>query len=240
MIESLDVEFGRILKALEAAGAAEDTILVYTSDHGDMIGCHGLEAKRWPYEESARIPFLIRYPRAIRPGTVIADPFGSPDVYPTLAGLAGVGVPQGLDGMDFSPLLRGETSKPPRDYVYLEMAYAYVPWPGWRAIRTRQYMYARTKDKPWLLFDLAADPWEMHNLVEDPSKQALVKEMDGRLNAIMRETGDSWDLKATSGDLQNWVPGGGKQESQTLGADWPGKAGPGGGAEAQRKGKRQK
>ena len=240
MIESLDVEFGRILKALREAGAADDTIAVYSSDHGDMIGSHGLTAKRWPYEESARIPFLVRWPRAIRAGTVIADPFGSPDVYPTLAGLAGVEAPRGLDGADFSPLFRGETSKPPRDYVYLEMAYAYVPWPGWRAIRTKQYLYARTKDKPWLLFDMAADPWQMKNLVDDPSKQPLVKEWDNRLAAVMHETGDSWDLKATTGDLGNWVPGGSKQESQGLGdADWPGKATGGSGDKPGKKGRKK-
>jgi arylsulfatase A-like enzyme len=225
MIESLDDEFGRILAALDGAGVADDTIVVYSSDHGDMIGSQGLKAKRWPYEESARIPLLIRYPRSLKPGTVIADPIGSPDMYPTLAGLAGVEAPDGLDGADFSPLLRGETSKPPRDYVYLEMQYAYVPWPGWRALRTRDLMYARTADKPWLLFNLAKDPWQMKNLVDDPAGQTLVKELDDRLAAIMRETGDSWDVRADSGDLQNWLPGAGKQQGQaTLGADWPGKA----------------
>lgn len=225
MIESLDDEFGRILAALAAAGVADDTIVVFSSDHGDMIGSHGLQAKRWPYEESARIPLLIRYPRSIKPGTVIADPIGSPDVYPTLAGLAGVKVPEGLDGADFSPLLRGEVSKPPRDYVYLEMPYAYVPWPGWRALRTRDLIYARTADKPWLLFNLAKDPWQLTNLVDDPASQSLVKQMDERLAAVMRETGDSWDVKASNGDLENWLPGGSKQKGQaSLGADWPGKS----------------
>jgi len=225
MIESLDDEFGRIVAALETAGVADDTIVVFSSDHGDMIGSQGLKAKRWPYEESARIPLLIRYPRSIKPGTVIADPIGSPDVYPTLAGLAGMRAPDSLDGADFSPLLRGETSKPPRDYVYLEMQYAYVPWPGWRALRTRNLIYARTVDKPWLLFDLAKDPWQTNNLVEDPASQSLVKQMDDRLAAIMRETGDSWEIKADSGDLQNWLPGGSKQKGQAaLGADWPGKS----------------
>ncbi|RPJ35046.1 MAG: DUF4976 domain-containing protein, partial [Planctomycetaceae bacterium] len=224
MIESLDDEFKRILQALDQAGVADDTIVVYSSDHGDMIGCQGLKAKRWPYEESARIPFLIRYPRTINSGTVIADPFGSPDVYPTLAGLAGLKAPAGVDGADFSPLLRGETTKPPRDYVYLQMPYAYVPWPGWGALRTRQHMYARTKDKPWFLFDLKNDPWEKRNLVDDPSQKALVKEFDDRLTSIMRETGDSWGITATTGDLQSWVPGGPKQQSQNLGVDFPGRA----------------
>jgi arylsulfatase A-like enzyme len=87
MIESLDDEFGRLVTALEKAGVADDTIVVFSSDHGDMIGSQSLKAKRWPYEESARIQLLIRYPRSIKPGTVIADPIGSPDMYPTLAGL---------------------------------------------------------------------------------------------------------------------------------------------------------
>jgi len=203
---------------------ADDTIVVYSSDHGDMIGSQGLEAKRWPYEESARVPFLIRYPRAIPAGRTIADPFGTPDVYPTLAGLAGVKAPSGLDGADFSALFMGKSSRPPRDYVYLEMAYAYVPWPGWRAIRTRDHMYTRALDKPWVLFDLSKDPWEMNNLLNDPSQQSLAKQMDDRLQAIMKESGDSWTLTATSGDLDNWLPGGSKQRGQALAADWPGKA----------------
>ncbi|MCX7014638.1 MAG: sulfatase [Candidatus Sumerlaeota bacterium] len=224
MIESLDVEFNRILEALDKAGVADDTVVVWSSDHGDMIGCQGLKAKRWPYEESARIPFLIRYPRAIKPGRVIDDPFGSADFYPTLAGLAGLKAPAGVDGADYSAFLRGETDKPPRDYVYLEMQYAYVPWPGWRALRTKQYMYARTKDKPWFLYDVKADFFEQKNLVDDPSKAALVKEFDDRLTSLMKESGDSWDSKATSGDLSAWVPGGIKQQSQNLGVDFPGKA----------------
>jgi len=243
MIESLDDEFQRLLRALEQAGVADDTIVVYSSDHGDMIGCQGYKAKRWPYEESARIPFLIRYPRAIRPGTVIADPFGAPDVYPTLAGLAGLKAPDGVDGADFSPLFRGETTLPPRDYVYLEMQYAYVPWPGWRALRTRQYMYARTKEKPWFLFDLKDDPWERKNLVDDPSRQALVREFDDRLASIMRETGDSWNSAAMTGDLQAWVPGGPKQQSQNLGVGFPGQAPPAAGEDQKGKargGKRAK
>ncbi|MCX6908256.1 MAG: DUF4976 domain-containing protein, partial [Verrucomicrobia bacterium] len=111
-----------------------------------------------------------------------------------------------------------------RDYVYLEMHYAYVPWPGWRAIRTRDHMYARTVDKPWLLFDLRKDPWEKKNLVNDPGHEALLKQMDERLAGLMKESGDSWTLKATSGDTSKWLPGGGKQNSQNLGVPYPGQA----------------
>jgi hypothetical protein len=85
-------------------------------------------------------------------------------------------------------------------------------------------MYARTKDKPWFLYDLKDDPWERKNLVEDPARKALVQEFDERLTSIMRETGDSWDITAPLGDLENWLPGGPKQRSQDLGVDFPGKA----------------
>ncbi|HUV64096.1 MAG TPA: sulfatase/phosphatase domain-containing protein, partial [Sedimentisphaerales bacterium] len=190
--------------------------------HGDMVGSHGYKAKRWPHEESARVPLLIRYPRAIRAGQVIADPFSTVDVYPTLAALAGIKPPTGIDGLDYSPLLTGKSTASPRDYVFLQMLYAYVPWPGWRALRTRQYSYARTGKGPWLLFDMAKDPYQMNNLIDDPASRGLVQEMDKRLASIMKETGDSWDLKATTGDLANWVPGGGKQKSQNLGVPWPG------------------
>jgi arylsulfatase A-like enzyme len=222
MVESLDAEFKRILDALDRAGVAEDTIVCYSSDHGDMVGSHGYKAKRWPHEESARVPFLIRYPRTIRAGQVIADPFSTVDVYPTLAALAGIEPPVGIDGLDYSPLLTGKGTAAPRDYAFLQMLYAYVPWPGWRALRTRQYSYARTVKGPWLLFDMVKDPYQMNNLIDDPASKSLVEEMDKRLAAIMKETGDSWDLKATTGDLENWVPGGVKQKSQNLGVPWPG------------------
>ncbi len=222
MVESLDVEFKRMLDALDRAGVAEDTIVCYSSDHGDMIGCQGYKAKRWPYEESVRVPFLIRYPREIRAGQEIPDPFSTVDVYPTLASLAGLQAPEGIDGLDYSPLLTGAASTAPRDYAFLQMLYAYVPWPGWRGFRTREHSYARTVDGPWILYDMIKDPYQMKNLVDDPGSKSLVKKMDKRLASIMEEAGDAWDLKATTGDLNNWLPGGSKQKGQYIGVTWPG------------------
>lgn len=228
MVESLDVEFKRIMDTLDRAGVAKDTIVCYSSDHGDMIGCHGYKAKRWPHEESARVPFLIRYPRAIRPGQAISDPFSSVDIYPTLAGVAGLKAPNGIDGLDYSGLVTGKAGRAPRDHAFLQMMYAYVPWPGWRALRTHEYTYARTVKGPWVLFHTAKDPYQLKNLVDDPSSRSLLQEMDKRLAAEMKETGDSWDYQATTGDLKNWVPGGSKQRSQDLGVPYPGEQASGG------------
>jgi arylsulfatase A-like enzyme len=232
MVESLDIEFKRILDALDRAGVADDTIVCYSSDHGDMLGSHGYKAKRWPHEESARVPLMIRYPRTIRAGRVLSDVFSTVDVYPTLAGLAGVRQPSGIDGLDYSSFLTGKSSKPPRDWAFLSMIYAYVPWPGWRAIRSHEHTYARTVNGPWLLFDTAKDPFQMKNLVDEPGSRALLAEMDKRLSNLMSETGDSWDYQATTGDYKLWLDGGHKlkgttkQEKQDLGVPYPGNEDP--------------
>lgn len=220
MIEKIDEEFGRLMKAVADAGVGDDTIVIFSSDHGDMVGSQGYKAKRWPYEESARIPYLIRYPRSLKPGTVIDDPFSNIDAYPTIAGLSGLSAPKKVDGVDFSAFFTGKVSKPPRDFVYLEMPYAFVPWPGWRAIRTREMMYARIVDKPWLMYNLENDPYETNNLVS--SDEMLTKKMDERLAATMKQYGDSWSEKATTGDIDAWLPGASKQASQTLGVPYPG------------------
>jgi arylsulfatase A-like enzyme len=224
MIEGVDRQFARLLHALEEAGVADDTIVVFSSDHGDMIGSQGYKAKRWPYEESARVPFLIRYPKGIPAGSVLADPFGTPDIYPTLSGLARVKAPDNLDGMDFSELFAAKTKIAPRDFVYMEMPYAYVPWPGWRAFRTKEHMYARISDRPWLLYNVATDPWETNNLVT--SQPEAVKQFDSRLTAMMQKYGDSWSSKVGTGDIEAWVPGGPKQRTQNLGVPFPGQQKP--------------
>ena len=224
MIAGVDRQFARVLQALDEASVAEDTLVVFSSDHGDMIGSQGYKAKRWPYEESARVPFLIRYPKGIPAGRALADPFGTPDIYPTLTGLARVKPPEGLDGLDFSELFTGKTQTAPRDYVYMEMAYAFVPWPGWRAFRTRDHMYARISDRPWLLYDLGKDRWETNNLVAKNVEET--KAMDSRLAAMMKQYGDSWSVKTDTGDVKSWLPGGPKQQTQNLGVPYPGEQKP--------------
>ena len=147
MIEALDTDIGRLLSLVDDMGLSENTIVVYTSDHGDQLGSHGYKVKRWPHDESSRIPFILRYPANIRAGQVVTTPFSAIDMFPTLAGLCELEVPPAIDGVDYSAHLRHQ-STPPRDYVFLQMHYGYVPWPGWRALRTRKYLYAETKLGP--------------------------------------------------------------------------------------------
>ncbi|MDP6037740.1 MAG: sulfatase-like hydrolase/transferase, partial [Candidatus Latescibacteria bacterium] len=94
----IDSEFGRITQALKDSGQVDNTIVIFASDHGEMLGSQGLQAKRWPYSEASQIPFVIRWPGKIEAGSSLSMPFGTPDIFPTLCGLAGLDVPEGLDG----------------------------------------------------------------------------------------------------------------------------------------------
>jgi arylsulfatase A-like enzyme len=117
-ITGVDEQFGRLLKALEENGQAEDTIVVYTSDHGDMMGSHGRMGKQVPFEESVRVPFLIRYPGVTRKGGASDALFSAVDIYPTLCGLAGIPVPQRCSGRDLSGVVRGRPGRAP-EMVFL-------------------------------------------------------------------------------------------------------------------------
>jgi arylsulfatase A-like enzyme len=144
-------------------------------------------------------------------------PFGTQDVFPTLCGLAGLDVPEGLDGQDCSAAFVGGESV--QDHVYLSMHHAFVPWPGWRGIRTERYNYARTEDGPWILFDVENDLFEKHNLVGENAE--LVAEMDTLLLKAMADCGDTWrGVDQKRGDWEGWL--GPKQSSQGVGAVYPG------------------
>lgn len=198
LISQVDAEFGRLMQALAASGQAEDTIVIFTSDHGEMLGSQGLYSKHWPHRESSQVPFLARWPGNIDADSRLGMPFGTPDIFPTLCGLAEIDKPLGLDGVDCSAAFLG--GEPAQTSVYLAMQHGYVPWPGWRGLRTERYNYARTEDRPWILFDLQNDPFEEHNLVG--RNASLVAEMDSLLLDAMSESGDSW--RGTSQQLGDW------------------------------------
>src|SRR5260370_42342995 len=107
-IAALDDCVERLLGALERSGTAENTIVVFTSDHGDMMRSQGLTTKLYPWDESVRVPVLLSYPRKLgRKGRRITMPFNSPDIMPTLLGLCGLRIPGGVQGSDYSGLLAG-------------------------------------------------------------------------------------------------------------------------------------
>ncbi len=170
-------------------------MVLLSSDHGDMLGSQGRRLKRKPWEESIHIPGVLRYPKRVLAGRKSDAFFTHVDFAPTLLGLAGVPVPPNMQGTDLSGIVTGARIQAP-DSAFFQI---FGPYKGdatedaWRGVRTHRHKYARFENKPWVLYDLEKDPYEMRNMVDDPGSQALRKELEQKLAAWMRRTGDSWD-----------------------------------------------
>ncbi len=194
MVTAVDEQIGRILKELDDLGLRENTIVIVSSDHGDMLGSHGARLKRKPWEESIRVPGIVRHPG--RGGGRETDaPFSHVDIAPTLLSLCGIQPPADMQGSDFSGAILGESDSGP-DAAYFQIFGPFLAGGverGWRGIRTARYMYARTQEAPWVLYDLESDPYELTNLAESPEAAELRERMDEELSYWMDRTGDSWD-----------------------------------------------
>ena len=197
---AVDEQVGRLLKALDDSGRADDTIVLFTSDHGDMLGSHGKRLKRKPWEESIRVPGILRYPAKIRPGRTTEALLSHVDMAPTLLGLCGLPVSNEMQGADLSSLALGKTDKGPESaffQIFVPFAGDGTPHP-WRGVRTDRFMYARTEAGPWVLYDLANDPFEQQNLAQDPAHADLRLRMEAKLAESMKRTGDAWTFDSTA------------------------------------------
>lgn len=193
---ALDAAFGRLLDALAETGRDRDTIVIFTSDHGDMLGSQGYFRKQKPWAESIRVPLLVRHPRAAGPATD-DSPIDAPDLMPTLLALCGAPIPAGLQGRDFSgAVLNGAPAGIEEALLAL-----YVPFHEWRyenggreyrGLHGKRYTYIRALSGPWLLYDNVKDPWQLRNLANDPAHAPRVAELDARLTARLREAGDDF------------------------------------------------
>lgn len=192
-ITSLDENFGRLLKCLDEQGIAEDTIVVLTSDHGDVMGSQNGFTKGVPYEESIGIPFLIRYPGHVK--TRREDLlFNTVDVMPSLLGLMGIPIPTVVEGTDYSAAMCGKKVKEP-DSMLLEH-FRDNPETGWRALRTRQYTFVvrRTDEgrRYYVLFDNLNDPYQMKPRTASEGEDPLMNKLWDELKRWLEKTNDPW------------------------------------------------
>ncbi len=200
-ISAIDDELGRIMGKLEALGIADNTILVYSADHGTMMGSHGLGGKRLPYEESIRVPLLIRWPKRIPAGARMDDLVGTIDLMPTLCGLAGVDVPEVCHGRNLSPLALGAKmalKSQPQILMHISKDNASGgqdhPAPLFRGVRTERYTYATYPDKPWFLFDNIDDPYQLRNLIDMPDYATVRQELESLLKDLLVKAGDPFEI----------------------------------------------
>ena len=195
MTTSLDACVGRIDDALDAAGVAEDTIVVFTSDHGDMLGSQGHRLKQRPWEESINIPFIVRYPRKIKKGQRRDWIVSSVDVMPTLLGLCGMSIPSAVQGRDYSSTFLGKSTAQ-RDAAFLFNVHSGAgPGTDWRGIRTKEWIYAYHFSGDWVMYDLKNDPYQLKNLIDDPKFAAKKKELRAQLESMRKTLGESLPLK---------------------------------------------
>ena len=195
MTADIDRCVGRLLDAVREQGLENDTLLVFTSDHGEMFGSHGRRAKYIFYEEACRVPFLVRWPGHVRPGATDTL-LSTPDIMPTLLGALGLAIPRGVEGTDLSSNLLGKSTRGPQA-IYMQGMGTTAAWTDgteWRALRTERYTYATyRRDRSELLFDNRSDPYQLKNLVDDRSHRTTLAHFRTQLQGWMKEHNDGFE-----------------------------------------------
>lgn len=190
-VAGVDRSVGRLLDYLDDNGLADNTIVVYSSDQGFFLGEHGWFDKRWMYEESFRMPLIVRWPGVTKPGTKIDRLTQNIDFAPTLLEAAGQAIPAEIQGRSLVPLLKGE-NPPWRDSLY----YHYYDGPGEHGvakhygIRTERYKlirYYAKEDDTWELFDLEKDPQELQSVYGHPPYAKVERELKTRLKELKKQ-----------------------------------------------------
>jgi arylsulfatase A-like enzyme len=192
-VTAMDECLGRLLEVLDRKGLREDTIVVFTSDHGDMLFSQNRGWKAKPWRESVGIPLLMRWPGRIPAGRETRGPIGLVDLAPTLLQLAGCAVPPEMEGGHLAGYVRGnEDAAPGSAYINFPCMNGLWTVPAWRGVVTRTHTYAASPEGPWVLYDDRADPFQMENLVESPDAQHLVAELDALTREWLDRTGDDF------------------------------------------------
>jgi arylsulfatase A-like enzyme len=189
LVERVDAQIGHILATLRERGLERDTVVIFSSDHGEMLGAHGLTMKRYFYEEAVRVPFIVSWPGHIPAGQVISDRLVSNglDLLPTCCDFAGVAAPAGLPGSSLRPLLEGTAAAGWRSELVIA-----CEEPTGRMLHTGRYTYMAYDSGADAeeLFDLAVDPGQVRNVIADPAHAGVLADCRARLASWRQRHGD--------------------------------------------------
>ena len=210
MTTNLDWNFGRLISSIEDAGIIDNTIIIFTSDHGEMFGAHGRMKKNIFYEESIRVPFLIQWRDKLSSGLKLDTLLSTVDIMPTILGLVDVEIPKEVEGTDLSLVLRGERFEEPL-FAFLMNTGACAIWEDgheWRAIRDKKYTYAvyrgsKNLPRKELFFDNINDPFQLNNLIDNSKYLTQVNRFRNFLSDKMNQLND--EFPASSWYLKNWI-----------------------------------
>jgi N-acetylglucosamine-6-sulfatase len=193
MLAAVDEGVGQIFQALEQTGQLDDTVFVFTSDEGYFYGEHHLSVeRRLAYEESIRIPLLIRYPRLIRAGSTLDEIVLNIDLAPTVLELAGTPATEAVHGRSIVPLLRGEAGQWRSSFLveyYSDTVFARMRNMGYTAVRRQRYKYIRYAELQGMdeLYDLEADPYELKNIFAEPASRPALIQMQAELDKLKEQ-----------------------------------------------------
>jgi len=193
-VQSVDDNVGRLLDYLDKSGLSSNTVVIYTSDQGFFLGDHGLFDKRFMYEESIKMPFLVRWPGVTKPGATQDAMAINADFAPTFMDMAGLPVPADMQGRSLVPLLKGERPADWRTSWY----YRYYDYPNEHnappqyGVRTETHklIYFWRKNQ-WEMYDLVADPSELHNIYKDKSQADTVAKLKAEMFRLKKELQDN-------------------------------------------------
>lgn len=193
---ALDDMLRDIRQTLSETGLAENTIILFTSDHGDLLGSHGFYKKQQPYEESIRVPMLIHAPQ-VQSGAYDLL-FNTEDISPTLLGLAGLKSPSSVEGIDYSKHFSGQ-NLPADTATIITCVQPFGQWnrikhggKEYRGLRTTRYTYTRDLNGPWLLFDNDDDPYQLENLIDQPEHGHIQQRLEALLSEKLAATRDEF------------------------------------------------
>lgn len=196
MVANLDDNVGRLLDAIRRTGLDKNTIIVFTSDHGELFGAHGRRAKNIFYDEAVRVPFFLRYAAGGITGGQSDLCLNTVDLMPTLLSLMGLPYPEEVEGSDCSGMILGTGCEEPEGALMMGTG-ATATWEDgheWRAYRTKQYTYAvYLSDGQELLFDNLKDPLQMQNLISDPAHAGTAKRLREKMFSKMAEIQDAFE-----------------------------------------------
>ncbi len=192
-IAGVDDNVGRLLRYVDEAGLAENTVVIYTSDQGYFLGEHNYMDKRWIFEESLQMPMIVRYPPEIEPGTVGGDIIINTDFAPLFLDYAALPVPPDMQGRSFRANLRGRSPGDWRESMYYHYWTQQELRPAHYGVRTKQHKLihfygnaASGGEKPdaWELYDLAKDPRETANVYGDPAYADVVEQLEREVKRL--------------------------------------------------------
>jgi len=197
-ITAMDDCIGEIQNAILENGIEKNTIFIFTSDHGDMLYSQGQIRKQQPYEESIKVPFLLKYPEVFgKKGRTVDTLINVVDIMPTLLSMSELPIPKSVEGNDLLEILQNKKN----DNIEGTLIECISPFGEWdrnaggreyRGVRTKRYTYVKDLNGPWLLYDNINDPYQLNNLILDTTQQNTLESLDVLLDQLLKKKGDEF------------------------------------------------